>query len=664
MLKQKTGKIITQQNIIEKIRKYKVVSFDVFDTLVKRDCAESKKLFEMMEMNLVKDYPNFRDFSEKRINAEHYAREKRVREEVTLDEIYVELQGVYNDKEIEILQTTEIKYEKSLCQVSQHMMKVYKYCLDQEKIIILVSDMYLPVWVINDILKKLGIDGYQKLYLSSDLFLTKQTGHLYDYVIEDLGISAIEMVHLGDNWRSDVIEPRKRGISSVHINHNTYSNLIYNARRIINKEQQSDYQALSSFIDNRTENGTISDENYFHQAGYEMEGPLLVGFSKWLSHEIKTRGIKKLYFLSRDGQIMQKAYVSIFGNEVETQYIYASRRAYIVPTLWMYGSMEEMISAMFFPRIGSIGAFIKKIGLESEYYVDVVSKYGYDIEMKYIYSDLFNQDSFKNLYEEIKDDIHTNSRKEYEILLRYLQQIDFIGKIAIVDIGWHGNMQKALVKICINAGISVDIHGFYLGLNPNICFSEEEIKVFGFLFQADKNESYFELQRNFTSIFEMMFTADHGSVKKFTVFDSKVIPVFEPFEYVINGSWDDFDPVECMQKGALKFIDDVRKEPEFELKWLPSTVFQNMILLGNAPDFRSACKFGNIKQLGDKVTYIARPRKMISYISNPKCFMEDLADNPWKIGFFKRLCKIKLPYFEIYMTIRKAYVQWKKKQEI
>lgn len=658
MLKQNVACGINQNKIIEKIKKYKVISFDIFDTVVKRDCCDGKKLFDMMQKNLAVANSNFKNFAANRVEAERKAREKSRREEITFEEIYEELQSFYSASEIMLLQENEIKYEKALCKLNKHLSEVYKYCIENKKRVIFISDMYLPLSVIKELLVIAGIKVYEKIYLSSEIFKTKRTGTLYDHVIKDLGISPKDIVHIGDDLKRDVLMPRRSGIASIKIKHSVYSNIIYNPNKIIEKEYVNDYCALSSFINNHLENDFMSDDYYFYRAGYEMEGPLLVGFSKWLNNEFSAKGIEKVFFLSRDGQIMQKAYTSLYGNNIVSKYMYASRRSFIVPTLWMCNTFEEVVNSMFFPRIGTIAAFFKKVGLNVETYSETIQKYSYDISKYYIYSELFNSKTFRSFYDEIKKDIYDNSKSEYDILLNYLKKIGFSGKIAVVDIGWHGNMQKALVKICKHNNIPVEIHGFYLGLNPNVCdLVDGQIKASGFLFQKGHNENYFELQRNFSSIMEMMFTANHGSVRKFTEDGKNIVPMLEPFEY--SDSLSDFEDIQEIQRGALNFIKDVLTEPEFSIEWVPATVFQNMILLGNAPDYKASCKFGDIRMLGDKIIFIAKPQKITSYILKPQNFKIDLRNNSWKIGFFKRLCKINLPYFESYSILRKIYLKSK-----
>ena len=653
MLKQKVGYGIDQRKIIKRIAKYPVVSFDIFDTIIKRDCSKPKQVFDMMERKLASINTSFRGFAYNRVKAEQEARDKSIREEITLDDIYAELRLHYFEEEIKILQKEEIEFEKAVCHRSRHMEQVYEYCIQSKKRIVFISDMYLPLTVVKEIMESAGLKNYEKIYLSCECFATKQKGSLYDYVIKDLGISSREIIHIGDNFRSDVIEARKHGISSISIKKIVYSNMIYNPNKIIEKEHVDEYRSIVSFIDNH-----ISREmSYFRQAGYEMEGPLLMGFSKWLKEKLEENEIKKVFFLSRDGQIMKKAYDKIYDGQLESQYMYASRRALIVPTLWMCNSLEEMVSSMFFPRIGTVEAFICKMGLEIKDCEEIVRKYNLNLDKKYVYKELFREESFQNFYDEIKADIHNNSKKEYMLLIKYLKQIDFSGRVAIIDIGWHGNMQKALTKICKMEAISADIFGFYIGLNPNVINLSQQIRACGYLFESGSNERYFELQRNFTSIFETMFTANHGSVKKFAYDKGVIVPVFEPFEYEKDGSKEDFGVIQDIQEGALDFIKDVIADPGFYIEWSSAAVFQNMLLLGNAPDYQSSCMFGNIKMLGDKVTYIAKPRDRILYVLHPGKIKLDIGNNLWKIGFFRRLCRVGLPYFEVYMMLRRIYLR-------
>ena len=68
------------------IDEYKYVSFDVYDTLIKRECCDSKSIFVYMDRYVNQYIGKGLDFYNKRLMAEKYCRQ--FQEEVTLEDIY------------------------------------------------------------------------------------------------------------------------------------------------------------------------------------------------------------------------------------------------------------------------------------------------------------------------------------------------------------------------------------------------------------------------------------------------------------------------------------------------------------------------------------------------------------------------------------------------
>ncbi len=66
-------------------------------------------------------------------------------------------------------------------------MEIYELAKYLNKEVICTSDMYLPIGTIRKIIEK---NGYiiEKIYLSSQIKLTKFTGDLYKYVLKDLNV--------------------------------------------------------------------------------------------------------------------------------------------------------------------------------------------------------------------------------------------------------------------------------------------------------------------------------------------------------------------------------------------------------------------------------------------------------------------------------------------
>ena len=169
----------------------KIVSFDIFDTLITRPFLYPKDLFTFLNDDYRKLSNNLGiDFSKIREDCEVLARieaEKEKREDVTLDRIYEIIKEEYDipSSIIEFLKRKEIELELKFCKRRETSYSIYKLAKYLGKRVICTSDMYLPREVIQQILQKNGFEGIDKIYLSCDVMKSKSTGHLYEYMIEN-----------------------------------------------------------------------------------------------------------------------------------------------------------------------------------------------------------------------------------------------------------------------------------------------------------------------------------------------------------------------------------------------------------------------------------------------------------------------------------------------
>lgn len=195
------------------ICKYKAVSFDIFDTLVERNVDVPEDIFKKVgERTLGKE--NAESFCIQRKNAELRARKMQDSGEVTLDQIYVKLGLFYDEQTTNLLKKMEIETELESCYKKKSTQELYNICLKLNKDIYLVSDMYLPYEVIEEILKKSGINGYKKLYISNVYGKNKITGELFGIVLSENNLKSNEIMHIGDSIRADFIGAYKVGIKS------------------------------------------------------------------------------------------------------------------------------------------------------------------------------------------------------------------------------------------------------------------------------------------------------------------------------------------------------------------------------------------------------------------------------------------------------------------
>ena len=199
--------------IAETLLSAEVVSFDIFDTLVKRTVLKPTDIFEDAEYS-TSNAP--REVCARiRVEAERDARMLAVRqgrEDTTLDEIYAIIGERLSQGDAKRLKEAEISLELSCCIPYEHMKGIYDLAKKSKARVIAVTDMYLPHDVIRQILQKCGYDDLDAIFVSSECGLTKASGGLWNHVIDSLGTAPNSIVHFGDNRRSDVDRAKAAGI--------------------------------------------------------------------------------------------------------------------------------------------------------------------------------------------------------------------------------------------------------------------------------------------------------------------------------------------------------------------------------------------------------------------------------------------------------------------
>ncbi|HCO1589802.1 TPA: hypothetical protein N7M24_005149, partial [Escherichia coli] len=218
------------------------------------------------------------------------------------------------------------------------------------KKVILVSDIYYDKEFVAQLLKHCDID-YDELYISSELDKTKESGSLYDHLIDIYGC---DIIHIGDNRHSDYNKALDKGLTPVLLLSNKEQ-----IKRTINSytELSGDFKEFRNGLiqANMSQYPMITYQPGYMRGnaeffGYNVVGDIFLAFAHWILKEAQKRKIKKLAFLARDGEIVKKVFDLINNTDIESKYILASRRCVRVSSMYtkqdVINEIDNFISSL------------------------------------------------------------------------------------------------------------------------------------------------------------------------------------------------------------------------------------------------------------------------------------------------------------------------------
>ena len=430
-------------SVKNKIKHSKIVSFDIFDTLLVRPFLTPQNVFAFLEKSLKE--ANFAEIREK---AELNLKLHKNINYATYDEIYDIL-----PRKFRYIKDIELEFEKKILYPNPNAKLLYNYALSLNKRIIITSDMYFSPEFLAEVLNKNGYFGFEKIYVSGHEKKSKYDYTMFPHILEDLGIDAKEILHIGDNHLADFLAPAKAGIKSIKIN--------APIALFIKK-----YPQLKDFIHNNLNNLTAGIiigqlikklnsktkfKNYWEYFGYFWGGAFCYGLSQFIIDEIKKDNRNELICAARDGYTIQKI-INILNPEIRTHYIYASRAINLLTSLdysneLPWTSKAESIISMF----KDYSAYFKK-SCEKE-----------NIQTQ--------QDRIK-LIEKCRNVLEPISKSINNAYLEYLKKFDIQEKkIALFDITAGSYNSFKLLRRCLP---EKDILGLYWFALENKDFKYKE----------------------------------------------------------------------------------------------------------------------------------------------------------------------------------------------
>lgn len=562
-----------------------IISFDIYDTLIKRVFDNPTDVFNTVE-RIYNKHNGFgiKFFKEKRIKAESIARKMSNKQDITLDDIYAKLD--INEKNI--IKNIEISVEISCSIPNIEMVEIFRNCIRLGKKIIITSDMYLPKTIIEKILTKCGIYGYNKLFVSGEVGFTKLNGDLFDYVSDEMRTKSI--LHIGDNFLNDYENAISRGLRAFNYIPCKEKKKSY----FLAKRNQIELKYLSNFIN---KSSLEKRDNYF-KFGYDFLGPIVYEYSKWLQKNIIKNNINKIIFLSREGFFLKNCYEEIYGNFCETYYFGLNNNVLFYPMLRVDGSVES-----FFENIP-----MKKDTYTAKYLFDVLfcnTKVSIsDIvlciddnfkEKKFSASEWMQSSEFCDLYYKAYNFIKKDIYLQYDYLIDYIKKNFQGGNIALVNNSMSASAQIKLMKIVEFSRIDLNIWNSHFIKKKKL--NNKNLNSFTWFGKNCKEISKCFFYSN-CLVFETLLFPQTGTSIKYDFIDGNTITVYEDDSFANNN----YKIISLIQSGATEFIRRYKKCDIYDIpsryildalcKFLCKPEYKDVMLFKDIVDFED----GNSKK--------------------------------------------------------------------
>jgi len=197
--------------------------------------------------------------------------------------------------------------------------------------------------------------------------------------------------------------------------------------------------------------------------------PVLTAFVAWVLADARRRRIKKLYFVSRDGQILLLIASELRRDgDPECQYLYGSRQAWFLPSTQTLD--EDSLHWAWMNTVSRTGIDILRcLEINDEQILTILAQEGFSKETLDRSFDDKELQRFKKLIrtEPIASILLKKVKDRRKLLLEYLSQEGcFDGESwALVDIGWELNCQKALNQILKSIDFAQTLTGYYFGVS-------------------------------------------------------------------------------------------------------------------------------------------------------------------------------------------------------
>jgi FMN phosphatase YigB (HAD superfamily) len=523
----------------------RIATFDVFDTVLTRAIGSPESNFLLLgnqfkALGLIEC--SAETFARVRANAESRAFDNAggLDSSVGLYTIYTEVQVALrlSSAQIQNLIQREIEHEFEVIRPVPQAKQLVQAARDRQEQIVYLSDMYLSAEIIQQLLEQYGLfqPGDQCL-VSNEHAQSKASTKLFQYLLDQEGVTPEQVTHCGNNDWADVRQAQKVGLSVRPFfqgNLNRYEEILESYTWSTGGLTSA--MAGASRLARLTIPATSEHEVALRDVAASVCAPTLTGLVLWILRRAQQLGLQRLYFVSRDGQVLveiAKRLIKKLDFSCDLRYLYGSRQAWLLPSVTEMD--EEHLSAIFTGKLKidvdlvTVKVALARLALQPEEIRSSLEKIRLT---EATWSRQLTGDEREALNQLVLDDpeIHRivlqKAAQARQLMLTYLEQERMLEPIrfGLVDLGTGATLHYGLSAVLATAGQHPPI-SFYLGLRGELIenrFGRPE----AYFFDRKLNLGFFDTP-GVNQMVEASCSADHGTVLGYRQQGERVEPILK-----------------------------------------------------------------------------------------------------------------------------------------
>lgn len=314
------------------------VSFDLFDTLLRRHCGEPQAIFDQVAVAAAAELSRWGidpdSYRSLRIEAERQARRVTQAEEIAFADIFAQLHWL----------PVALRQQLAELELASERANLYRDPLAWQLLaeaqalgrpLLLISDMYLPEAFVRELLAPWLAPTEYQLFLSSSWGTTKASAGLFRLIFDQLAIAPGALLHVGDHPHADLRVPEGLGCALLPFAESPPQlergrrEALLGAGLSAAGVQTRRWSLLAQPA------GLDEAQQQLFTLGAGVFGPALHGFCHWVITQAQRVGSRHIVALMREGELLADCLAALLGRDsnLRISCCYVSRLSTYLPSM-------------------------------------------------------------------------------------------------------------------------------------------------------------------------------------------------------------------------------------------------------------------------------------------------------------------------------------------